>query len=121
MICPICKHYPEVVCTAYSHNPFIDGRTYDAICFVCSQVPKTWDFDESTNELVIYSGMDPQRLCSVKDMMEDGFDREEIEASIRAVRRCLKSAKTIIVSELSHNVFDHLYLGDGPLKYAETT
>ena len=117
MQCPICQSPVEIICSGFSSDPFIDGRTYDWMCFTCSQVPKSWEFDEETNELVLYHDMDPKRLCSVKDMVDDGFEFSEAQKSIRAVKRCLQSTKVIIVSELSNNIYDRLFLADEPLKY----
>lgn len=88
-ICPICGQYVEVVVSAYGHQDFIDGRRYDEICFVCASVPKMSEYHPEKG-LVVYSEFDIRRLNSVQDMVEDGWDRKRVEASIKAVKRAIK-------------------------------
>jgi hypothetical protein len=100
----------DVVVTGYSGNPFIDGRTYSAICFSCSEVPKMEDFDELTNEIVIHHGMEPSRLNSVKEMMAQGFGEHESTRSIKAVKKALKKAKAVITSETENHIYNKLFM-----------
>lgn len=94
------------MCTAYSSQPFIDGRTYESICWTCSQVPKTWEFDEATSTLII-NEVDPTKLCTVEDMVEEGFNKEEAAASIKGVKKCLKNAKAVIVTKGA--IYDEIF------------
>ena len=80
--------------SVYSHKPFVDGKNYSLICWTCCNVPKTWE--TINGEMVIYSYLSPDRLCSVGEMMEDGWDRTTAELSIKSVKKLLKSRKFIV-------------------------
>lgn len=101
-ICPICKCEMDVIVSAYKDYPFIDGRKYQAICFVCASVPKTWENVKNYDDgfcihkeyLLVFETFDPKRLCSIGEMMEDGFGKVESEKSIRAVKAAIRRGDT---------------------------
>ena len=94
MCCPICGNEIEILVRAYVEDPFIDGRTYNDMCFTCSSVPKMWKYDEATEELTVYSEFSQTRLHTIDEMVSDGFGKEESRQSIRAVRAAIKKGKT---------------------------
>lgn len=93
--CPLCECYMEVVVSAYAQQPFIDGRCYEQICFCCNNVPKTWHYDEKTNEVVVYP-WHPDQLCDLDDFKVDGFnvkdpeDKKRVQTSIKAVKNSIR-------------------------------
>lgn len=92
--CPICEYEMETIVSAYHHSPFIDGCQYDHICDRCNAVPKTWHFEDKTNELVIYP-WHPDKLCELEDLKAEGyFHREDqkrrVQDAIRAVKNSIK-------------------------------
>lgn len=111
--CPICGADIEILVRYHSEEPFIDGRTYAVICFTCASIPKTWGYENG--EVVVYKYKNPERLCSVEDMMEDGWERCEALRSLKAVKKLLKKPKFVLVPENGVHVFEQLFLGDGKL------
>ena len=94
MFCPICGNEIEIIVRGYVEDPFIDGKTYNEMCFTCSSVPKMWKYDEETEELIVYSEFSQTRLHTIDEMVSDGFEKEESRQSIRAVRAAIKKSKT---------------------------
>lgn len=89
--CQICQSDIDCFVSAYSTQPFIDGRKYDTICLCCSEVPKTYDIDHRRNKLIFYSDLHTSRLNSVDYLVSEGFTTAEAKTSISAVKKCLKS------------------------------
>jgi len=52
--CPICDQKMDIYTTAHKNSPFVDEKTYPAICFTCYFVPKTeeqkYDSEGSVSE-----------------------------------------------------------------------
>jgi hypothetical protein len=117
MECPVCKTKCEIFCTSYYQNPFIDGRKYEFICFTCSEIPKMWDFDESTSEFILYECLSPDRLCSVAEMMEDGFDLNESQKSLQAIQKLIKKSNILVKSKSKYLILNKIFLPEIPLDY----
>ena len=108
-LCQICKRPIEVIVRFFSQDPFIDGRTYDEICFTCASVPKQSEYIKETDEWIIFDGLRADKLCTPEDMMEDGWEREEAVHAIKCVKRLLKNPKTIIVPEDGRHVLEVIF------------
>ena len=89
-ICQICGYEVEVCVSGYKEHPFIDGRRYQEICFLCSEVPKMYEY--KNNELIVYDSFDDHRLHTAMELVEEGFDKKEAQQSIRAVKRAIKTS-----------------------------
>jgi len=109
--CAICGRDPKVITRAYAHQPFVDGRNYDLICWTCANVPKGWYTDE-TGEVIVLDHFDPDMINDVREMMAEGWDKVDAEISIKAVRKILKSPKTSFTSFHDNHVFAQLIFGD---------
>ncbi len=109
-VCELCKVDPECVVHTYSHTPFIDGRNYNLLCFCCASVPKGYHYDAATEELTVFDDMDPDRLHTPTEMVEDGWSEEEAKKSVRAVKRAIKKSKLLVVSGSESHVFAELIL-----------
>lgn len=52
--CPICDQKMDIYTNAHKNSPFVDEKTYPAICFTCYFVPKTeeqkYDSEGSVSE-----------------------------------------------------------------------
>lgn len=96
-MCPICGTYMDVLCTGYARSPFLNGRKYESICFVCLHVPKIWacrsgrakdgSDDEWTGPL-----WDVKSLYTAKELVDDGVcELARARKSVAAVRKLLKA------------------------------
>lgn len=86
----------DVLCSGHSRTPFIDGRKYANICFVCFHVPKMWigelgrARDGSQDE---WDGpfWDPKLLHTAAELVDNGVcDLSRARKSIRAIKQKLK-------------------------------
>ena len=105
-ICQICGRELECYVSAYQDHPFIDGRTYKEICFVCASIPKMSNRvinSDGTEEFILYDTFDRNRLNTVDDLLPDGFAKDEILKSLKAVRAAIKKPK----GETNHAVCRH--------------
>lgn len=109
--CNICGADPKAIVRVYANEPFVDGRTYGMICWMCANVPKSWYYDDN-DEVVVLGYFDRDRINTVKELMAEGWDRDEAERSVKAIMKLLKSPLIRFESELSTNVFSHLIFGD---------
>jgi hypothetical protein len=110
--CPVCKCDIEVIVRFHTDEPFVDGRTYSEMCFTCASVPKTWEYDAVADEVIVFDFKSPNRLCTVEDMVSDGWDKEEAQRSIKAVKKLLKNPRFVVASVFGVNVFEHLFVGE---------
>jgi len=92
-ICPICDLEIEVLCRGYSDECFIDGKKYPLICFSCASVPKNWEYDEETDDVITYDQHDPKRLHTVEEMVDDGWTQAEAKIAIKSVKAAIRKAK----------------------------
>lgn len=115
--CEICGRLFAARVTAYQHRPFIDGKNYEAICDVCNNVPKMWDYNPKTDTLTAYRTWDPGRLMSVEEMVkDDGWDKKEAAESIKAVRDAIKRAFGKIPSPGKPEIHYSRCFKDDPIK-----
>ena len=105
--CRICGAPPIAIIRCFAHEPFIDGRNYELICFTCANVPKTWCYLPNGG-YDFWGYQDPEKLKTAKEMMEDGFTEKESLASIRAIQKLLRNPKINLGDE--RHIFSCLYL-----------
>jgi len=91
--CSICKSEFEAFTDAFENEPWIDGRRHKDICHCCMCVPKMWHYDEEKKMLTVYDEMDPKRLCTIEELMEEGFEKASAQRSLRAVKALLRKRK----------------------------
>jgi hypothetical protein len=87
--CPICGRELFCFASAYAHQPFIDGKKYEAMCQLCYEVPKMAVCDENGRTL-FYTEFDPQQLCSVEELMAGGWTKDECKQSLDAVKASIR-------------------------------
>lgn len=74
----------------------------------CFEVPKTW---ELVNGQIVMLPLDPSRLRTLEEMLEDGFDRRLARISINAVRaRLRKAAAAASVKMDGEAILDAIYV-----------
>lgn len=95
--CPICGEFMDVLCSGHRRTPFVDGRTYDHICFICFNVPKVWYITRGKAEdgsEDVWEGpfFDWKHLNTAEDLVEDGTteDIKKARKSIKAVKAQIK-------------------------------
>jgi hypothetical protein len=83
-ICPICKEYIDIIVSGFKDEPFINGKKYENICFVCACVPK--------NSFVIIpvEKHKDNALNTVEEMVAEGFNKKRAEISVKCVKKILK-------------------------------
>jgi len=91
--CSICKAELEAYTSAFEDDPWIDGRKHKDICHCCMCVPKMYHYDEEKGVLTTYDEMYYKRLCTVEEIMEDGFEKAEATRSLRAVKALIRKRK----------------------------
>jgi len=91
--CSICKSEFESFTNAYESQPWIDGRRHKEMCHCCYEVPKMYSYDEENDVLTQYDEMDYRRLCTVEELMQEGFDKKEAQKSVRAVKALIRKRK----------------------------
>lgn len=74
--CDICGQHAYAHTKRYFTAPFVDGSYYEYVCWVCANVP---------NDSM--SG-----LLSIKEMEEDGFNKQESSISIAAIKELMKNS-----------------------------
>jgi hypothetical protein len=112
--CPICGQFIEVIVRLHAHEPFVDGRCYDMICFTCFTIPKTWEYGRD-GEIIWHGTKSPDRLATVEEMMSEGWDKQEAEKSLKAIKRLLRNPRIVIVPENGVNILECLFLGESLL------
>lgn len=111
-LCNICGRIPEAIVKVYANEPFVDGRNYGLICWVCANVPKTWYYDNN-GEIIVLEYFDKDRINTAKEMSEDGgWDKDEAEISIKAIRKLLKRPKIRFESDQETHIFEQLIFGE---------
>ena len=96
--CPICGEYMDVLCSGHAQTPFVDGRKYDYICFVCFHVPKLWQCTygrAKDGSQDVWNGpiWDPKSLYTAKELVAAGVcdDLSRASKSVKAIKAKLKS------------------------------
>jgi hypothetical protein len=92
----------EVGCTGHqnSSSPFVDGKTYACMCFVCFNVPKTWEVtygEAEDGSQDVWEGpfFDYKHLHTAKELVDDGTtdDMALARKSVAAVKKKITEAK----------------------------
>ena len=89
--CEICGREYEAYCSYYDHHDWIDGRRHAVICHICFDVPQVYVEEHGILHLAPF---DPNRLRTVKDMVEDGWDKKDAEIAVKAVKAAIKKGKS---------------------------
>lgn len=105
--CRVCGAEPIAIVRCFAHEPFIDGRNYELICFTCANVPKTYQILPN-GDYEFWGYQDPEKLKTVREMTEDGFTEREAQVSIKAIQKLVRNPK-INLGDTCH-VFGCLYL-----------
>jgi len=92
--CPICGQYMEIRCIGHREKPFVDGFTYDAICFVCFSIPKCYEYKIGENGEEIWEGpfFDPKHLYTPKELIEESIC-DDIKTAKQSHKSLLKKIK----------------------------
>mgnify|MGYP006908372956 CR=1 FL=1 len=96
-LCPLCNNYMDIYCTGHKNVPFVDGKCYPKLCFVCYHVPKTevqiYNEDGSVKEdrELPYTH---KHLHTMAELVEFGMAQNAAEArdSVKAVRAAINAA-----------------------------
>jgi hypothetical protein len=95
--CPICGEFMDVLCSGHRSKPFVDGRKYDAICFVCFNVPKTWyvklgKAEDGSEDVWEGPFFDWKHLNTAEELVSDGStdDLKRARKSVKAVKAQIK-------------------------------
>lgn len=92
-------------------QPFIDGRVYEYMCFVCYSTPKRSEYNPKTDQYDQIFG----QLHSVQEMLDDGFNKQEAELSLKAMRKLVGNPELVVVSSVV--IFDKLYMPDAEIVF----
>lgn len=79
--CPICHQLIDVY--VRMSEPFLFLKKFDIICFTCYSVPKMYYVDGSEHKR--HEKFSDKTVCTVQEMVEDGFSKQESKISIKAV------------------------------------
>ena len=96
--CPVCGQNMDIYTTAHKNAPFVDNKTYHAMCFTCYFVPKTgeqkYSEDGSVSEDVDlpYSC---QSLCTPRELYDSGAadSLKQAKTSVEAVSEACRGVK----------------------------
>jgi len=92
----------EIICTGHQHKtcPYIDGRTYPGICFVCFNIPKVWDItygeaEDGSEDVWKGPFWDHKHLHTAKELVEDGTTDDIVWAkkAVAAVKKRITASK----------------------------
>ena len=91
-VCDICGEPYDAYCSYYRHHPWIDGRKHEIICHICYDVPKVHVVDKESG-VTFLTPFDPNRIQTVKEMMDGGWDKWQAERSVKATKAAIKKGK----------------------------
>lgn len=95
--CPICGQYMEIRCIGHRDKPFVDGFTYDAICFICFSIPKTYIHKIGENGEDVWDGpyCDAYHLYTPKELIEEAVcdDIKMAKISYKSLVKRIKLGK----------------------------
>jgi hypothetical protein len=96
--CPICKQEIEILCSGHGDAPFVDGRKYDRMCFICFHVPKIWEItlgeaEDGSEDIWDGPFFDTKHLFNATELVEEGVTdiRARAQKSVTAVRKKCKN------------------------------
>ena len=99
--CDICKRQADAF-SRFTDIPFADGNNYEFVCWTCANVPRRYII---TSEGFTKTAS-ASELNDLKDMLADGWSKDEAIVSINAVRLLLKKA---MILETDNLVLDKIY------------
>ena len=91
--CEICGCEYMAYCSYYRDHDWVDGRRHKELCHACFDVPKVHVMDERTGIWFVMP-LDPDRLYTPKEMMDDGWDKDIATRSVKAVKAAIKNGKS---------------------------
>ena len=89
-LCEICGRDYSAYCSYYSNHNWIDGRRHKIICHICYDVPIVHEVED---DIWYVKPFDPNRLQTVKEMVQGGWDKKDAEIAIKAVKKAIKKGK----------------------------
>lgn len=96
-ICPICGQFMNVRCVGHRESPFVDGKTYDSICFLCFSIPKTFVITKAEDGADVWNGpfFDKNHLFTPEEMVQEGIadDIKTAKISYKALVKSIKKSK----------------------------
>ncbi|NBT57860.1 hypothetical protein EBT16_03650 [bacterium] len=96
--CPICGQKMDIYTTAHKNQPFVDEKTYPALCFTCYFVPKTEDQKYGKDGTISESLELPyshRNLHTAKEIYEMGASESLSQANkcVQAVTEACKGVR----------------------------
>lgn len=91
--CPICNGFIDVICSGYSRTPFVDGKKYKMICQFCYETPKSWEYDEKNDKIVILP-ISADNLHTAESLFEELFSGKPKKNDANFIR-CKNSVSSI--------------------------
>jgi hypothetical protein len=98
--CPICGQFITTRCVGHREKPFVDGNKYQAICFTCFSIPKTWIVKygaSSDGSDDVWEGpfFDGDHLNTPQELLTEGVvdDIRVAKISYKALVQRIKKAK----------------------------
>lgn len=97
--CPICGQYMDYIATTYRNSPYIDGKCYKKMCFVCAHAPAEHTVDEDGIEYAVFSH---KYLHTAEELVSLGSaeNLKEAERSLRGVNRKIHEAGVRALNKL---------------------
>lgn len=91
-VCPICGYIMDVRCIGNRNSPFVDGITYNAICFVCYSIPKIWVFENNEWRGPYLNG---EYLRNPEELIEEGIteDKKHAKKSYQCIKKKIGKSK----------------------------
>lgn len=83
----------DIWTTAHKNNPFVDNKTYPAMCFTCYHTPKISEQKYARDGSVLEDASLPyscENLCTAKELHESGA-----ADSVRQARVCLEAVQNL--------------------------
>jgi hypothetical protein len=96
--CPVCSQKMDIFTTAHKNAPFVDNRTYPAMCFTCYFVPKTheqrYGRDGSVSEDIELE-YSPKNLHTPKELHDSGASEtiKQAKLSVAAVEALCRGVR----------------------------
>lgn len=79
-LCDVCGQAAYAHTKRYFTAPFVDGKYYEYVCWVCANAPSD----------------DMSGVLSIKEMEEDGFNKQEASVSINAIKKLISNKPVFV-------------------------
>ena len=85
-LCPICGQYMDVRCIGHRNKPFVDGNTYESICFICFSIPRTFyvtrgKAEDGSEDIWEGPFFDSYHLWTPEQLVKEEFITESLKAA----------------------------------------